>query len=165
MEICPISRTDLSKVVAIQNEVYPPILRETAATFEDKLSLRPVGAFGAFLGEALCGYVIAHPWTADRAVPLGLVRTMLPEKPDCVYIHDLSVHFDFQGRGIARRLVTTVFDFGNSLSLGATTLMAVQSSEPFWRRFGFRPLERVEYVPGIMGSHMIRDTACVIRKI
>jgi len=156
VEMRPIARPDLDQVLAIHAEVYPPGLQENPATFEDKLSLRPVGAFGVFLDKFLCGYVIAHPWSADRAVPLGLVRTLLPEKPDCLYIHDLAVRPSFRGRGIARLLVDRVFEFGNSLSLRTCALMAVQSSESFWSSFGFMTLERVEYVPGIMGTRMIR---------
>lgn len=157
MKIRPISGEDLKQVLDIQIEVYPPGLQENAATFEDKFSLKPSGIFGAFLEDVLCGYILSHPWSADRVVPLGLARTVLPAKADCVYIHDLAVRPSHRGRGIARLLVDRVFEFGGSLSLGTYTLMAVQSSEPFWSRFGFRALKSIEYVPGIMGSEMILE--------
>jgi ribosomal protein S18 acetylase RimI-like enzyme len=157
IEIRALNAADVPKLLVIQLEAYPPALQENAGTFEDKLSLRPPGAFGAFLGAALCGYVISHPWTRDRVVPLGLARTVLPEKADCVYIHDLAISAAFRGMGIARLLVSRVFDFGNRLDLDAYTLMAVQSSESFWSRFGFRVVERIEYVPGVIGSEMIRE--------
>jgi ribosomal protein S18 acetylase RimI-like enzyme len=157
MTIRHISGEDLKQVLAIQVDVYPPGLQENFATFEDKFSLRPAGIFGAFLEDVLCGYILSHPWSAGRIVPLGLARTVLPGKADCVYIHDLAVRPSFRGRGAARRLVDRVFEFGGSLSLGTYTLMAVQASEPFWSRFGFRVLKTIEYVPGIMGSEMMLE--------
>jgi len=155
MDVRPLTSEDLDQVLAIQVMVYPPGLQENAATFRDKFSLKPAGLFGVFDGDGgLGGYILSHPWRAGRVVPLGLARTVLPEKADCLYIHDLAVRPSFRGRGIARMLVNRIFEFGDGLSFDTYTLVAVQGSEPFWSRFGFRIMKKIEYVPGIKGTEM-----------
>ena len=85
-----------------------------------------------------------------RALSLAVVRTVLriqkeayPPVLHCVYIHNIAVSPACRGRGVARLLLSHVFNFGNRLELGTYTLTAVHSSEPLWSRFGFRVVERI----------------------
>jgi GNAT superfamily N-acetyltransferase len=82
-----------------------------------------------------------------RALSLADVRTVLsiqkeayPPVLHCVYILDIAVSPACRGRGVARLLLSHVFNIGNRLELGTYTLTAVQSYEPFWSRLS--PFEK-----------------------
>ena len=159
MEIRQLTPSDVAGVLKVQKEAYLPQLLEGVETFLNKMLLFPRGVFGCLVNGELCAYVFYHPWTRDAVVPLDHPIAELPLKPDCMYIHDLAVSPACQGQGIARRLLEQVFTVGDSLGLYTYSLIAVQSSEAFWQRFGFRAVSNLEYVPGVPGTRMILERA------
>lgn len=72
------------------------------------------------------------------------------DEPNCWYIHDICVSSEFRGKGIARELAKTVMTTDSSVFC----LTAVQNSENFWERLGFRSFFELDYY-GARASYMI----------
>lgn len=107
------------------------------------------------LRYTMAGYILAQPfyrgaindvndvkafskWIEDRA---DLPRT----EGDCIYIHELSVHPDFRGQGLALPLT----DYSETLARGANfkwlTLVALGSALGFWKRTGYILEQEIVY--------------------
>jgi predicted N-acetyltransferase YhbS len=157
MAIRPLSRDDLPTVLAVQRRCYRADVVEPLEAFERRLALFAAGCLGAEDAGALGGYVFGHPWTLGRIVPLGVALRSLPRQRDCFYIHDLAVLPEWRGRGVAARLVGAVVELAGNLGFERAALVAVQGSEPFWRRHGFRSVRSFEYAKRFPASYMVRS--------
>jgi GNAT superfamily N-acetyltransferase len=157
VQIRQLTEDDILSVLAVQREAYLPQLIEAAETFLNKLRLFPQGAIGYFVDGRLCAYIFSHPWIKDQVVPINHPISCLPPKPDCLYIHDLAVSPKYQAKGFGRRLLERVFKLGDSLGIRWYSLIAVQSSEQFWLKFGFQPTGTIQYVKSVQGTIMVLE--------
>jgi ribosomal protein S18 acetylase RimI-like enzyme len=154
MEIRGLTLDDVPDVLKIQEECYIPDLLETADTFIKKLRLFPQGSLGCWQREDLTAYVFAHPWKVGEIVPLDFALRSLPTDANSLYIHDLAVSPKFRGLKIADQLLQKLFSIAGSLGLEDFALVAVQNSEPFWNRYGFRTQEKLIYGTNTPASKM-----------
>ncbi len=83
------------------------------------------------------GYFFTHPWAGNTPPELDQEIAALPPKPDCHFLHDLSLIPSARGRGVAQALIQTALSWGEIQGYGRTLLVAVQGSVPFWQRWGF----------------------------
>jgi len=154
-EIKTIPASDLDDVVAVQQQSYPEELWENAAIFREKQRVFPAGAFGWYDDGHLQAYLFVHPWRRHETAPLFTETMTLPENPDCLYIHDLAIAPAARGKGAARALVTAAFALAKEQGLEHFSLVAVQESESFWRKFGFTPYKTLTY-SGVPATHMVK---------
>jgi ribosomal protein S18 acetylase RimI-like enzyme len=133
---------------------YLPELLESDETFAKKIQLFPRGCLGDWHENELAAYVFSHPWLNNEIVPLDFNLRDLPSDPNCLYIHDLAVSSRFRGRGIADRLLKALFALADSMSYRDFTLVAVQDSEPFWRKYGFQARSKLIYGVNTPASKM-----------
>lgn len=150
-----VSESDLPRVVAVQKDSYPQQLWEEEAVFRDKRRLFPEGAFGWYQDGVLQAYVFVHPWRKGETAPLFTANMVLPENPDCLYIHDLAIAPAARGKGAARALVAAAFALAEQNGLEHFSLVAVQNSESFWQKFGFTPYKTLTY-SGVPAVHMVK---------
>jgi ribosomal protein S18 acetylase RimI-like enzyme len=148
--------SDLPDILRIQQNVYRPELLESSDTFSRKLMLFPEGCLGCEDDGVLCAYVFAHPWQGDSPVPLDDSNLLLPPKPDALYIHDLAVETAYRGRGLAQDLFGRLLRLAEEKGLGTMSLVAVQNSETFWQRLGFKRGHALSYGPGVSAVFMVR---------
>ena len=152
-QLAQLNHAHLDGVMAVQACAYGPTLVEAADVLGSKLRAPGGTSWGAFaVGAApahapsapgapatLCAYAIAHAlapgaplvWnkllTADRA----------PAPGDWLYVHDIAIHPDWAGAGLAARLLAQVLDAGRRLALTRAMLVAVQGADAYWARHGF----------------------------
>lgn len=157
MEIRQLTEDDIPSVLVVQHEAYLPQLLESSGTFLNKLQLFPQGALGCFIEGHLCAYIFFHPWVRNKVVPLNCSIDHLPSNTDCIYIHDLAVSPSCRAKGIGHKLVEEVLQLGSKLGIRWYSLIAVQSSEHFWQRFGFQPISQLEYADDIQGTKMLLE--------
>ena len=157
MEIRKLIEQDILAMLDVQRECYPPKLLESTETFLNKMRLFAEGSLGCFSEKRLCAYVFFHPWIKGVVVPLDYVIGSIPPEPDCIYIHDLAVLPAYRRKKIAEQLIWKVFEIGKQLSIRSYSLVAVQSSEGFWRRFGFEVAGTLEYAENIPGIKMVLE--------
>jgi predicted N-acetyltransferase YhbS len=152
----PLIISDLPQILAVQRSAYQEVFHEPSETFAGKLALFPRGALGIFEGDSLAAYFFCHPGVVGETVPLRAEHLVLPERPNCLYIHDLAVAQRCRGRGLAARLAGEAFELAEALHLPACALVSVQGSETFWERLGFMSQQELEYLPGIAANYMVR---------
>jgi predicted N-acetyltransferase YhbS len=145
---------DLPALHRLEAETYEPALHESDAAFLRLIALFPDGAFGVFDGPELCAYALGVPLPAGSVLNLRQPLDALPPRADMLYIHDVAVAPTHRGRGLARRLAVSLLDLARDRGLPTCELVSVQGSAPFWQRFGFEPVARIEYAPGIPGTRM-----------
>lgn len=127
---------DLPAVLAIAALVHPDY-PEDAEVFAERLRLHPAGCFVYDRAGEAAGYAIAHPW---HGPPPGLNTLLgtLPARPSVLHVHDVAVLPDARGGGAGAALIETLARQARALGLGQLTLVAVHSTQEFWRRHGFR---------------------------
>ena len=129
---------DVDGLVEIERMAYRKELSEGRTVFEDRLPLSPPCCWVAESGGAVAGYLLSNPWRRGDAPLLGRPLGPLPDRPDCHFIHDLSVHPRARGLGVGRALVETVIRVALERGHRSICGVAVQGSVPFWESFGFR---------------------------
>jgi ribosomal protein S18 acetylase RimI-like enzyme len=148
--------SDLPSLHALEAETYEPALHVSDEAFLRLMALFPDGAIGVFDGAVLCGYVFAVPLPSGTVLDLKAPLDALPPGADTLYIHDLVVAPGHRGRGLAARMVETLYDLARARGLRACELVSVQGAAPFWERFGFARVAEFEYVPGSPATKMRR---------
>ncbi|MEO1045270.1 MAG: GNAT family N-acetyltransferase [Pseudomonadota bacterium] len=102
--------------------------------------------------------------------PIGFLQT--DSRSSDIYIQELSVSSQWQGKGVGRTLLDTAQQFARDHGFGAitlTTFRAVPWNAPFYARYGFAMLE--EDMPGYLEQHLqneadnglARETRCAMR--
>ena len=88
----PMRHSDLAMVEAIAGRVHPG-LPEAAAVFAERLTLFPDGCFllEDQTGGTSLGYAVTHPGLIGHAPPLNSLLGALPDRADCLYLHDVAL--------------------------------------------------------------------------
>lgn len=124
---------DLARVAAIADIVHRDH-PEREEVFANRLELFPAGCLMATDGT---GYCLAHPGRVGDAPALDSLLDRLPEKPDCLYLHDLALLDQSRGRGLGRAAVDMLAEVARRHGFRRIALTAVGSSPAFWSRLGF----------------------------
>ena len=149
--------SDMQEVVRVQTAAFAPSLTEPPEALLCKINGFPRGAWGCFCEEELAGYIICVPWKGEKALPLGDTKVIPPEQADHLYIHDLAVHPDHRGKGVATRLVTQAIELARKTRSSRIALTSVQGSQKFWAGWGVRSKKKFEYAPGAPAVYMVRE--------
>ena len=128
---------DIDGVVRIARIAFPDHF-EDRACFAERHALYPEGCFVlACAAGDVRGYLIAYPWLWGSAPKLNSLIGALPDHPDVLYLHDLALHPDLQGRGHAMAIVEQLARQVRAEGWTAIALVAVNRAGPFWERLGF----------------------------
>ncbi|OZM72256.1 GNAT family N-acetyltransferase [Amycolatopsis antarctica] len=101
----------------------------------------------------LAGHVRrGHAWvhTAERNAPVAYLLLAIVD--GCAHVEQVSVHPDHAGRRIGRGLLERAMGWARRHRYPAvtlTTFTAVPWNGPYYRRRGFRYLDRSEETPGL----------------
>ena len=145
MVIKYISIIDIDKVVEIQAENYGLSLNESKQSFACKRKMFLEGALGIFNDNCLIAYVFSFPWNCNRIMPLNSNICSSPKYPNCLYIHDLAVCKSYQNQGLGKILFNELQDIATFNNLRVLSLVAVNSTELYWKKFGFIEVESFCY--------------------
>ena len=143
--INPSEHNDISKLAT---ENYSEDYFESDESFSSKIKNYYEGCFVADL-DGVVGYIISFPYFIGKSFRINSTYVP-PDNADCCYIHDLSVSKDFRNKGIAKMLAGHVLK--NSWKV--VCLTAVQNSERFWNKMGFRSFFELDYC-GNKAQYMI----------
>jgi ribosomal protein S18 acetylase RimI-like enzyme len=112
---------------------------EDPEVFADRLRLFPEGCFVAQASgsDALVGYSLSHPGELFRPPPLNSLLGALPQKSDCLYLHDVALLSTARGLGLGRALVKRLELIARARGLGPLALTAVNASVRYWHGHGF----------------------------
>lgn len=145
--------SDLKAVLKIQAVCYDATKHESSASFLAKLQAAPDACFVATRHEDIVGYLVALPAISGSPPPLHAETADLPATPDCLYLHDLAIISTARRTGTAAALIQAFFEQVHARGYARASLTAVQQSEPFWRRHGFRPVPDSETLRRCLTSY------------
>ncbi|MGC3963390.1 MAG: GNAT family N-acetyltransferase [Rhodocyclaceae bacterium] len=151
----PMRVSDLPAVFDLQCRAYPPGYHEPTDALASRLAVGAAFCFVASVGDALVGYVFAHPW----AGPPPALHAPLPvcDAADHVFFHDLAVCPQRRGVGAAQRLLDALFAAARACAIHNARLVAVGEALPFWRRHGFSAQPIVLHPSYGDAQHMARS--------
>ena len=158
-----IQSSDWPSVARIQAESYPREVLESLESLQSHWHVSVATCLVAEVQGAVVGYILAHPWIRGKIPPLNEIYSNLPTNCDSLFIHDLALSPSFRGTGLGDELVQAVFEAGAELGLTHFSLISVQGSEGFWKRFGFKnsspPSD--EYIIAAKRFYPASDFACM----
>ncbi|OWY40718.1 GNAT family N-acetyltransferase [Xenophilus sp. AP218F] len=146
---------DLPAVLKVQQRCYPPHLLESPEALASRQQLSPDTCWVAASSGKLLGYLFAHPWRGETPPKLNVELRQLPADADTLFIHDLALHPDARGHGVAPRLVEQALRQARQRGLRYTRLVAVEGAAPYWQRFGYRSYRIPGYGLGAYGDSAV----------
>jgi ribosomal protein S18 acetylase RimI-like enzyme len=129
---------DLAAVLSIQSCCYDESKLESGQSFRAKLEVSPATCFIALVAETPAGYLVAVPAEAGNPPLLNCSNYSIPSSANALYLHDLAVHPEARGIGIADALIDAYFQTLKQSKFQIACLTAVNNSSKFWERYGFR---------------------------
>ena len=157
-KIKQLDKSNIEDLMLLEKECFSGDLTETKETFLNAAKNYPKGALLLYCGEKIAGSLFFHPYIEGKVHELNSAGIKFSGKEDCMYLHSFSIHPDFKGKGLAHIL----FDYFNKVSLedgySVQALVAVQSSERFWMRYGFESVKQICY-GNTLSTYMTKKTA------
>ena len=136
--------SDLPSIMLVQAASYSDIIPESANSMLAKLLASPSTCFVAIQNDKVIGYLISLPWEFSNPPALNMQYCTLPSHPDCLYLHDLAIDPTTRKSGAAPALVKTFLNKLAELGFNRASLIAIQNSASYWRRYGFEIVEAPE---------------------
>jgi GNAT superfamily N-acetyltransferase len=144
--------TDLPAIDEIQLVAFGAGFVEPMAKFVHILNQYDQAAFVALLEDKIVGYMLAYPSKAEQP-DFDTRACQISGDEECVYIHDLCLHPDVHGKGVARQLFSAMHAVALQKGFAQMIGIAVQDSVPFWQKRGFTMLYPQTY-NGEPGNYM-----------
>lgn len=129
--------SDLDLIQRIGDEIHIT-LPERAEVFAEKFQLFPEGCLVLVLHDEVVGYGLSHPWLLRSIPPLDTFLGMLPQAPECVFIHDVVVLHRARGRGAAGAFIDIIKAIARKANIPYLALVSVYNTHPLWERLGFQ---------------------------
>ena len=152
---------DLPSVEAIAAAAHPRF-PEDDVVFAERQRLYPDGARLLELDGVPSGYLLSHPWHSGTMPALNSLLGAIPPDADTFYLHDLALLNPARGTGAAALIVGDILRHARKQGFASATLVAVNSSLPFWYKHGFRSVEAPE-LTGYLQSY--EAEACLMHKL
>lgn len=128
---------DIQSILSIQALSYPALLHESATNLLAKLEFSPHTCWVAENNAHILAYLFSHPWVDSCLPDLDSPMNLPTDKADIFFIHDLALHPQARGLGLARHLIQTALQWAQQHSYHTVRLIAVENSGAFWRGMGF----------------------------
>lgn len=143
IELRPLRAADVPQVLALQAQCYAAQFLESGRSFEAKLVAAGPhrSSWIACRDEVALAYVVALPACLASLPVLDAPGIAVSAQPELLYLHDLAVAPAGRALGLGGQLVAQVAQSAQALGLQRIGLVAVQSSEAYWRRQSFEVRE------------------------
>jgi len=133
-----IQTQDLDSIQHIQRAAYPQHFWEDDDVFMAKQQYAPESCLLLHTtDQQAVAYVFAHPWPIGQIPALNQALQLGTDTEQVLYIHDLAVHPQWHGQGLAQYLVKHLVTYAHQQNFSQMALVAVEQAQPFWQRLGF----------------------------
>ena len=133
----PMRLADLDAVLGIQRACYGEGFLEGADVIARRIASRVGLSCVAERAGRVCAYLAAYRTQPGKLTALHGDFDATAQ-PDTLYLHDLAVHPQATGQGLAQTLVRHLWAQGAALGLAGSALVSVQGSQDFWARLGYQ---------------------------
>lgn len=140
----PMTARDLAEVQALADAIHLDH-PEDAVVFAERLHLYPQGCLALEENGRLIGYALTHPWHFGKPPELNSLLGGIPHGATTYYVHDVALLPEARGKGYAAQIGDRLADHASKAGFGNLSLVAVNNSQGFWERLGFRKAR----VPGL----------------
>ena|SRR3989338_1773066 len=159
----PLLESDIGVVDKIAREIHPT-LPERREVFAEKVRLFPQGCFKLLFEGRMMGYAFSHPWLLYSIPQLNDFLHTLPQKPDCIYIHDVAVLPAARGHNAAGLFVAQISKVAQAMQIQHLACVSVYGTDALWARFGFHTVSSHGIDPklvsyGESAKYMIADVS------
>ena len=164
----PMVLSDLDAVLDIQRACYGEGFLEGADVITRRIGSSVGLSCVAEREGRVCAYLAAYRSHPGKLTPLHGDFEAVSEpisRPDTLYLHDLAVHPQAAGQGLALALLRHLWALGAAQGLRCSALVAVQGAQVFWQRQGYQeqaltePDARTRLASyGAGASYMVRPT-------
>ncbi|WP_404290761.1 GNAT family N-acetyltransferase [Microvirga sp. RSM25] len=113
---------------------------EDLEVLAERQRLYPQGCLMLTEDQQAIGYALTHPWHYGEPPPLNGLLGKLPVAPTTYYIHDVALLPVARGKGYAVQAADRLIAHARAAAFGNLSLVAVNRSQAFWERVGFRVL-------------------------
>lgn len=144
---------DLPRLAEIERDAYPALAEAGAGWQGDHDTLDPSILMGCIAAGLL--FVAVN----DRHAPVGFLAAA--QHPEGLYVGEIDVARDWQGRGVGRSLMGRVIEEAGSRSLPAlylTTDRYAPFNAPFYASLGFGELDPAD-APGFLADVLADEIA------
>lgn len=132
----PLTATELPGLLAVQRACYGEDYLEPAEVFARRIACPVQCAQVAVADGTVVAYLAAYRARRGTVTPLhGDFEATA--QPDTLYLHDLAVHPEWAGQGLARALLAPVWALAQREGLAHSSLVSVQGSQAYWARQGY----------------------------
>jgi len=140
----PMTVQDLAQVQVLADTIHLDH-PEDAQVFAERLRLYPQGCLALEDDGRLIGYAVTHPWHFGAPPALDSLLRAIPADATTYYVHDVALLPEARGKGHAVQAGERLARHARDSGFSNLSLVAVNNSQPFWGRLGFR----VATVPGL----------------
>lgn len=133
----PMTARDLAQVQALADAIHLDH-PEDASVFAERLHLYPQGCLALEENGHLVGYALTHPWHYGKPPALNSSLGEIPHDATTYYVHDVALLPTARGKGHAARIGERLAEHAAKAGIGNLSLVAVNNSQGFWERLGFR---------------------------
>jgi len=132
----PLALSDLPDLLAVQLACYGEGFVESGEVFARRLASPANCSLVLEQGGRVCAYLAAYRSVRGKVTPLhGDFEAVA--QPDALYLHDMAVLPSCVGQGLARALLTPLWERAQQEGLRHTALVSVQGSQGYWTRHGY----------------------------
>lgn len=135
----PMTPEDLAQVRALADTIHVSH-PEDFEILAERQRLYPQGCLMLVEDEQAIGYALTHPWRLGEPPPLNALLGELPAAPTTYYIHDVALLPVARGKGYAVQAADRLIAHARAAGFGNLSLAAVNRSQAFWEKVGFRVL-------------------------
>jgi len=135
--IVNVNTEHLEAILIIQELAHSSKFYELAEAFISKINYSPKTSYGILHNNKLVAYGIAFPCSDKEDVQLNSNLIYKLGNYDTLYIHDIAILPDFQGKGLSVMLIEKLKSDAVALGLEKLTLIAVLGSDTHWSKLGF----------------------------
>ncbi len=137
---------DMESILTIQALCYYAIEPENEVSMASKIMTSPDTCFVANNNREILGYLLAIPALLGEPPTLNDQTQSLDKTANCLYLHDLAIHPDARGKGIAKLLLDQFMNIVHEKFYNAISLVSIQNSVDFWKKQGFRSIKPSDYL-------------------
>jgi len=130
---------DLTQVQALADEIHVNH-PEDFEVLAERQRLYPQGCLMLTEDRRAIGYALTHPWKLGEPPPLNELLGELPSAPTTYYIHDVALLPVARSKGYAAQVASRLIAHARTAGFGNLSLVAVNKSQAFWEKVGFRVL-------------------------
>lgn len=130
---------DLAQVQVLADTIHVDH-PEDPEVLAERRQLYPKGCLMLVEDGHAIGYALTHPWHLGEPPPLNEPLGRLPEAPTTYYIHDVALLPVARGKGHAVQAAIRLIEQARAAGFSNLSLVAVNGSQAFWERMGFRVL-------------------------